>query len=143
MRIANLVALVATFLLLPADSGHAQADDLQGAILFAPNAARTVTVTRRGALLASLQIPQGTLMVASYDEQNPTSFTAGRREFHGDFRLYALPATENTPPPVPGGKIDQIRNEAPLVLSVQDVDVLMAGGDAQISPNNQARLVWP
>ena len=78
MRIANLLALVATFLLLPADFGHTQSDDLQGDVLFAPNATRTVTVTRRGALLATLQIPQGTLMVASYDERNPTSFTAGR-----------------------------------------------------------------
>ena len=125
MKIACLVALVATFLFLPAESSHAQSDDLQGYVLFAPNVARTVTVTRRGALLASLQIPQGTIMVASYDERDPTSFTAGRWEFHGDFRLHALPATENTPPPVPGGKVDQIQREAPLVLSVQDVDVLM------------------
>ena len=35
------------------------------------------------------------------------------------------PAAENTPSPVPGGKVDQIRSEAPLVLSMQDVDVLM------------------
>ena len=125
MRTANLVALVAAFLLLPVDSGRAQSDDLQGAALFAPNVARTVTVTRRGALLATLQIPQGTLLVASYDERNPTSFGDGRFEFHGDFRLYALPATENTPPPAGVRKIDQIRSEAPLVLSVQDADVLM------------------
>ena len=73
MKIESLVALVVTFLLIPTDRGRAQSDDLLGAVLFAPNAARTVTVTRRGALLASLQIPQGTLLVASYDEQNPTS----------------------------------------------------------------------
>ena len=125
MRTATIVVLVATSLLLSVDSGRAQSDNLEGRILFAPNAARTVTVTRRGELFATLQIPQGTLMVASYDQRNPTTFTAGRWEFHGDFQLHALPATENTPSPVPGGKVDQIRSEAPLVLSLQDVDVLM------------------
>ena len=94
-------------------------------MLIAPNAARTVTVTRRGALLVTLQIPHGTFMIASYDKRNPTSFTARRFEFHGDFRLYALLATENTPPPAGVRKISQIRSEARLVLSVQDVDVFM------------------
>lgn len=131
MRVVSLFALVATFLLLSGDSAPAQSDDPQGAILFAPNAARTVTVPRRGALFATLQIPQGTLLVASYDDRNPTSFTAGRREFHGDFELYALD-TENLPRPAPLRKIDQIRSEAPLVLSVQDVDVLMEN----VSPSN-------
>ena len=42
-------------------------------MLIAPNAARTVTVTRRGALLVTLQIPHSTFMIASYDKRNPTS----------------------------------------------------------------------
>ncbi len=102
---------------------------LQGGILFAPNSARTVTATRSGVLLASLQIPQGTLLIASYDEQNPTSFTAGRWEFHGDFALYAAPAGDNTFPRAPLRNIDQVRSAAPLVLSMRDVDVLISNVD--------------
>jgi len=125
MRSVGLIVAIGTILLVPADSGRAQQDDLRGWVLFAPNIARKVDVTRNGALVASLQVPAGTFLVASYDEKQRTSFANGRWEFQGEFRLYAQPAKESSPSLVPGGRVDQIRAQAPLVLSCAACDVLM------------------
>ncbi len=128
MKIASLVALVVTFLLLPVVHSRTQSDDLQGMIYFAPNSARRVTLTRNGALLASFQVPEGVFLSAAYDDQQPTSLAAGRWEFHGDFRLRAQPAGE-APGQPPGRGFEQIMSTAPLVLMVDGVDILMENID--------------
>ena len=119
------VAFVAAFLLWPTEYGRAQSDDLQGGIFFTPNAARRVTFTRSGALLASFEVPEGTWLSAAYDDQEPTSIEAGRWEFHGDVVLRALPLSESSPPPGGGRRMEAIMEEARLVLAVQDVDVVI------------------
>src|SRR5688572_15427514 len=92
---------------------------LQGGIVFAPNPARSVRLTRNGVVLASLNIPAGMLLSVSYDDQKPTSIAAGRWAFEGDFILRALPVSE---PPQPGvRRVEQVANQAPLVLSLRGV----------------------
>lgn len=134
MKSMILAALVTSLLLFSMDRGHAQGalpipDDrgqpagLQGGIVFAPNSARSVRLMRNGALLASLNIPTGMLLSASYDDQKPASIASGRWTFEGDFVLRVLPASE---PPMPGvRRVEQVVNLAPLVLTLRGVDVLI------------------
>ena len=129
MKFASLATVVAALLLLPPDLGRAQSDDLKAWVFFAPNPARRVTITRDGALLATFQVREGSLLVASYDDRQPASIAAGRWEFHGDFRLHAQPMKGMPALREPGGRVEQIRSEAPLVLTVQGADVLMENID--------------
>ena len=129
-----LATFVTVLLLLSMERGHtqgalpvpidrAQPPGLQGRIVFAPNSARSVRLTRNGALLASLTFPTGMFLSASYDDQKTTSIAAGRWAFEGDFVLRALPAKE---PPQPGmTRVEQAVNQAPLVLTLRGVDVLI------------------
>jgi hypothetical protein len=121
----RFAALGAVTLLAASDRGQTQSATDDGWVLFAPNSARRVTLRRNGVLLGSLTIAKGTALVAFYDQRQPTSFASGRWEFRGDFRLHAQPANEMSPPNVPGGRVEQVRSEAPLLLSAQGVDVLM------------------
>jgi hypothetical protein len=125
MRVATLGSVVAVYLLLPASPGSVQLDPVEGWVLYAPNSSRKVTLMRNGLLLASLEVPAGTTMVAVYDQRQPTSFAAGRWEFHCDFSLHAQPAKEMAPVREPGGRVDQIRADAPLLVNAKGVDVLM------------------
>jgi hypothetical protein len=125
VRITTVASVVAVSLLLPAGLGGAQSDTVEGWVLYAPNSARKVTLMRNGLLLASLEVPTGTTMVAVYDQRQPTSFAPGRWEFHGEFSLHAQAARDMAPLREPGGRVGQIRAEAPLVVSAKGVDVLM------------------
>jgi len=122
MRTIGLVASIAALVFLPVERGGAQAPGLQGGIVFAPNPARTVTISKNGVLRASFNIPTGTFLSASYDDKQPTSITSGRWEFHGDFVLRAQSASEMPPP---GGGIAERMSKAPLVLTVQGMDVVI------------------
>ena len=56
-KVLIAAVVVAICLCWLADYGRAQTDDLQGGIFWAPNSARKVTLTRNGAVLASIEIP--------------------------------------------------------------------------------------
>ena len=133
MKSKLLVALVTVFLLsmdrgqtqgaLPVPIDRGQPAGLQGGIVFAPNPARNVRLTRNGALMASLNIPAGMFLSVSYDDQKPTSIATGRWAFEGDFVLRALPASEPTEPGV--RRVEQVVNQAPLILTLRGVEVLI------------------
>jgi hypothetical protein len=125
MKAFRLVVLVVTLLYWPVSDSRAQSGDLEGGIFWAPNSARRVTLTRNGALMASFEVPEGTFLSASYDDQQPSSIQAGHWEFHGDFELRAQPLSESPPPPGGGRRMEEIMRDAPLTLTVQDVDVLI------------------
>jgi hypothetical protein len=119
-----LAALVVAFLLFPMERGRAQSGASLGGILFAPNSVRSVTLSKNGVPLASLNVPKGTALSASYDNRQSNSITGGRWEFHGDFALRALPATELASRPS-GERAEQTMSRAPLVLTAQGVDVMI------------------
>jgi len=86
---------------------------VRGGIYFAPNPARRVTLARFGTLLATIDIPDRTFLSVSYDGQQPASIATGRWEFHGNFGLRALPASEAASRP-PGERVfDQTMSRAP------------------------------
>jgi hypothetical protein len=123
MRTIGVAAFTVALVVSPVErGGAAQSPGLQGSIVFAPNAGRIVTIFKNGALRASFNIPTGTFLSASYDDKQPTSLAPSRWEFHGDFVLRAQSRSEM---PAPGGGIAQRLSNAPLVLSVQGMDVVI------------------
>lgn len=124
MRTTILAAVVVSLVLFPVGRGRAQSASLQGGIFFAPNSARSVTLVRNGEPLASFSIPKGTFLSASYDDKQPNSITAGRWEFHGDIALRIQPASA-APRLWPGKTLEQVMREAPLLLTGQDMDVVI------------------
>jgi hypothetical protein len=122
MRNVIATTLLMVFLVSTVDRGRAQSPGLQGGIVLAPNSARTVTISKNGALRASFNIPPGTFLGASYDDKQSNSITSGRWEFHGDFVLRAQLGNEM---PSPGGGIFQRMSRAPLVVTAQGVDVVI------------------
>jgi hypothetical protein len=87
-----------------------------------------VTLSKGGTLLASFNVPKGGLLSVSSDKQS--KFVApefgdsfpGRWELHGDVVLRIQPgSTERQAEKT----MDQIMSEAPLVLTAQDVDVVI------------------
>jgi hypothetical protein len=121
----RIAALVVAFLLIPMVRGRAQSAGLSGGILFAPNAARQVTLSRNGVLLTSMTTPRGTFLRASYDEGAPKSIAERRWEFHGEFALRVLPAIEAASRPAGEGLSEQLMRRAPLLLTAQGVDVVI------------------
>jgi len=124
MRGTALAAVVVSLLLFPVGRGGAQSGNLKGGIFFAPNSARSVTLTRNGEPLATFNIPKGTFLSASYDDNQPNSIMAGRWEFHGEVALRAQPASA-VQRRQPGKTLEQVMLEAPLILSGQGMDVVI------------------
>ena len=102
------------------DQPAAQSPSVNSAIVWAPNSARLVTLSRGGHLLTTLSFPAGTFLSASYTERKPSLIAQQRWEFHGDLSLHAMPASEM----VANGEPIALRmNRAPLLLTVTDMDV--------------------
>jgi hypothetical protein len=74
--------------------GGAQTDELLGGINWAPNSARSVTISRGGVVLTMFILPAGTFLSASYDDRQPNVISPGHFEFQGDFVLRAQPAAD-------------------------------------------------
>jgi hypothetical protein len=89
------------------------------------NAAHTVTLTRNGQLLGTLAFPKGMWLSAVDDRQHPERgpVLSGRYTFHGMFELRALADHEVRGKREHGGV--ELMSHAPLVLSTQDVDVVV------------------
>ncbi len=115
--------LVVPLVLCTINLGRAQSVGLQGGIMFAPNVARTVTVSRNGEALGSFNVPRGTFLGVSYDDQQPHVITDGHFEFHGDIAVRIQPAS--AAPSLTGKRLEQVISEAPLVLTGQGMDVVV------------------
>jgi hypothetical protein len=64
--VASVIVLLAFF---PITHGSAQpSGELQGLIVFAPNATRTVTFSREGVVIASFEVPSRQWLRVSYDD---------------------------------------------------------------------------
>jgi hypothetical protein len=124
MRTMILAALVTAFLVFAVDRGRAQSGNLRAGIFFAPNSARTVSVSKSGVLLASFNVPKGAFLSASYDDTRPNSVRDGRWEFHGDIAVRVQPASAMHGRQ-PGKTLEEVMSEAPLILSGQDLDVVI------------------
>ena len=145
--VASAVVLLALF---PITHGSAQpSSELQGLIVFAPNAIRTVTFSREGATVASFEVPSGKWLRVSYDDSRadnavPAQLLDGRAggrsggpnrvrildhtarlELHGNVSArvdigQSLTAGAPTMPVDPSPAV---------TVAAQDVDVLITGRD--------------
>ena len=123
-RTMVVIALIVAFLLFPIEGSRAQSTGLSGGIFFAPNSVRSVTLSKGGAVVASFSIPKGTYLSASYDDKQPHSITPGRWEFHGDIAVRVQPASAMQQRQ-PGQTVEQVMNQAPVVLTGQGMDVVV------------------
>jgi hypothetical protein len=105
-------------------NGVAQTDELRGGINWAPNSARSVTISRGGMVLTTFILPAGTFLSASYDDRQPSVINPGHFEFQGDFVLRAQPAAD-APGQPPGRRFEEIMSRPPFVLTLQNVDVVI------------------
>jgi hypothetical protein len=121
MRPMLLLALGVTFL-ASGDKGAAQVGQLRGGINWAPNSARSVTISRGEVVLTTFVLPVGTFLSASYDDRQPNVISPGHFEFRGDFVLRAQPAAD-APGQAPGRRFEEIMSRPPFVLTLRDVDV--------------------
>lgn len=118
-----LAVLVVSLVLCAIGLVRAQSPELQDEIMFAPNVARTVTVSRNGEALGSFNLPRGAFLAVSYDKRQLHVITDGRAEFRGDIAVRIQPAS--AAPRLTGKRLEQVMNEAPLVLTGQGMDVIV------------------
>ena len=95
----------------------------EGKFFKAPVQASRVRVTKRGDLMASLDVPEGVFLSIYYDHKHPFSVVDGCAIFRGDVEIRALPANERSPDG--SSQADAIMEEAPLVMAVEDVEVVV------------------
>ena len=140
MRTRTLILAALLVALLPFASyrGHAQ-DGKAAAVgmmfIDARDGARNVTISRKGAVLAYVQLPKGTMLGAVDEHRRHTHLGDGRFEFHGDFELRALPLNDARSV-VPSGSMPalELMSHAPLVLQPR-LDMHRLGWLAQMLAN--------
>jgi TonB family protein len=137
MRTMILVAAVTACLVFSADRGRAQSGSLHGGIFFAPNSARSVSLSKNGVLVASFNVPKGMFLSASYDDQRPNSITAGRWEFHGDIAVRVQPASA-VRGRQPGKTLELVTGDATLILTGQDLDIVIE--NVELSSNGSVSV---
>jgi hypothetical protein len=118
----RLAGVIVAAVVLSIDSGSAQVPSLRGGLVVTPNVEHEVTISRGGTLLASLRLPAGIAINASYDETRPHSIEPERWEFHGDFMLGVELASELPPQ---GVGIFRKMAEAPIFIAVRDMEVVI------------------
>jgi hypothetical protein len=103
--------------------GRAQTTSSRNTLFIAPNVARTVTLSTSGVVVASLNVPRGTVLSVSFDQSQSTGPTADgtRFEFHGDIEVRAESVSQRQ-----SGPLEQSFNQAPVVLTGKGVDVVIA-----------------
>lgn len=104
--------------------GEGWGQNLLGGIYWAPNPSRRVTLSQNGNVVASLLLPDGTFMSATYENQQQNLIAAGRWELHGDVVLRVQPAA-TSPGQQPGRRTDYIMSNPPITLTLSTVDVLI------------------
>jgi hypothetical protein len=150
MKTSCLVAFALVLCaLFPIARGSAQSGgELQGEIVFAPNAIRTVTFSRQGAPVASFEVPRGNWLRVSYDDSRPDNTlpphlldgraggkSAGDRvrildhtarlELHGNVSV-RVEIAQNL---IEGAPKMPVEPSPAVSLAARDVDVLITGRD--------------
>jgi hypothetical protein len=94
----------------------------RNSIVIAPNIARTLTISRSGVIVATLNIPQGTIISVTFDTaENGQPAGNGRFVFHGNVEIHAVAASQRTE------KLwDAMLRQAPIQLTASGVDVAIA-----------------
>ena len=92
----------------------------------AQDSAQNITISRKGAVLAYIQLPKGTSLSAMDEHRKPNHVGGGRFEFHGSFELRAMSPTD-VRLATAGGHLPagQLMSQAPMVLKAQNVDVIL------------------
>jgi hypothetical protein len=120
MRI-TILALVVGFMVIQADRGRAQSENVApGTVFIQVTNQASVTVAKNGITLGAFAFPKGTLLSAVDEHRQVRPTGPGRFEFHGAFELRALTKSEAIP-----GPAVQMMRQAPVVLMAQGVDVLV------------------
>jgi hypothetical protein len=91
-------------------------------IFFAPNAARTITLSKQGVILASFTVGAGTAISVGwtngpYTRPDPD----GRFEVHGDVEIRLQPVSQRDP----AVKLEQAMLQSPLTLTGRTVDLVI------------------
>jgi hypothetical protein len=121
-KILSAVVLTVLILVL-ANNGLGQSR--QNTAYFAAFGDRRVDISRRGALVASLSIPEGVLMSITHDAPRPVIASA-RRQFSGDLTIRVQPGGTSKPrPPDPSRRAEVIMSTAPFVLTISGMDVVV------------------
>lgn len=112
--------VVACVVMLSAVSvGRIRAQQLgKNTMIIAPNIERILTISRSGVVLATVDIPKGTLVSVTFDTaENGQPANNGRFSFHGDVAIHALAASQQT------SMLPHALTEAPIQLAASGVDV--------------------
>src|SRR5258706_5603142 len=119
------VMVIAFALTVMMTSGEGWGQNLIGGIYWGPNPGRRVTLSQNGNVVATLLLPDGTFMSATYNNQPQQNLvTAGRWELRGDVVLRVQPAATSPGEP-PGRRTDFIMSNPPITLRLSMVDVLI------------------
>jgi hypothetical protein len=148
MRSIRIVACAIVFIAaFPGTPGRAQSSDLQGMIVFAPNAIRTVTFVRRGVVVGSFEVPPGKWLRVSYDDSRsdnalPAHLLDGRGGARTGNRTRILDRTarvelhgnvtarvEIAQSLIAGAPVMPVAPSPVVSVSAEDVDVLITGRD--------------
>jgi|SRR5262245_1200599 len=102
--------------------GHGQAPQPgRNAIIIAANIERTLTISRLGVVLTTMDIPQGTLLSVTFDPaENSQPANNGRFTFHGNVEIHALASSQRN------ASLTEAMNQAPVQLTATGVDVAIA-----------------
>ena len=120
MRTLGIAAVLA---LSVVSVGHGQTQQAgRNSVVIAPNIARTVTISRSGVLLATVNIPQGTLISVTFDGAGSVPAAGdGRFNFRGNVEIHAMADSQRT------AKLwDAMLQQAPIQLTATGVDVAIA-----------------
>jgi hypothetical protein len=93
----------------------------------AQDCARNITVSRRGAVLAYIQLPKGTYFSTVDEHRRPNHLGGGRFEFHGNFELRAMLPSDIPAAAKAAGNwaAAELMSHAPMVMTAQGVDVIV------------------
>ena len=104
-------------------AGHIQAQQPgRNTIIIAPNIERTLTISRSGVVVTSMNIPRGTLLSVTFDTTAESSAPTnnGRFAFHGNVEIHALAESQRT------ARLTEAVNQAPIQLTATGVNVAIA-----------------
>ncbi|HEX7794607.1 MAG TPA: hypothetical protein VF456_09670 [Vicinamibacterales bacterium] len=102
--------------------GHGQAQRPgRNGIIIAGNIERTLTISRLGVVLTTMDIPQGTLLSVTFDAaENSQPANDGRFTFRGNVEIHALASSQRT------ARLAEAMDHAPIQLTATGVDVAIA-----------------
>lgn len=122
-RSAIVLTVIAVLAAPSFGQGRAQPAGSQETIYFAPNIARTVTLSKQGVLLASMAVPSGTMISVRWDGSPSTRPAAdGRFEVHGNVEVRLQAASQRDR----SIAAQQAMLRSPLTLTGEEVDLVVS-----------------